>query len=365
MSAGAMPDAPPWRERLRRDVLARMALGLAVGALGGAAAHALHVPLAWMLGALFLCMFAALAGAPVAVPMWLRANFLILIGLFLGESFDGLGWAEIARWPLSLAAAVLYVPVAAGAAYLFYRRAARQDRLTAVCSSVPGGLTAVILVSGELGGDERRVALSQSLRITLVIFAAPVVAFGVLGFAAPTAGMLAARPGIDWAGFALLLAGAVLAARLLGRAGMPLPFLIGPILASAVLRMTGVVEGALPHWLVEVALVVTGASIGCRFHGVGIGRWFAVAGATVVGTAILLAVTTIFALCVTGLTGLDFLAVLLALAPGGIAEMSLIAIAIDADPGFVAVHHVTRIAFILLAMPVFAAWLGRRTGGAG
>jgi len=339
-----------------------MALGLAVGGVGGALAHWMHVPLAWMLGALFLCMAAALAGAPVSVPLWLRANFMVLVGLFLGESFDGLTLAQLARWPVSIAGAILYVPVAGGAAYLFYRFLVRQPVLTAVCSAIPGGLTAVVLLTSELGGDERSVALSQSLRIALVIFSAPVIAFGLLGFSPPDAVMMESRAAIGVGGFGLLLAAAVAATLLLGRAGLPIPFLLGPIVASAGLRMTGVVEGALPGWLVEVALVVTGASIGCRFHGTPLHLWVRVALATIGGTAILMAVTVAFAAGVAQITGTTFFAALLAYAPGGIAEMSLVALAIGADPAFVAVHHVVRIAFILVGVPVFAMWLRRVLG---
>ncbi len=348
---------PRWSERLERRALRRLALGLVVGGLSGALAHLAHVPLAWMLGALFGCMVAALAGLPVGVPLWLRANFLILVGLFLGESFDGVAMEEIARWPLSLAGAILYVPVASGAAYLFYRAALRQGPMTAMCSSVPGGLTAVVILSEEFGGDDRAVALSQSLRIAIVIFAAPIVAFGLLGFAPPPDDLLSARPTIALADVALLVPAALLATWGLERVGLPIPFFLGPILASAALRLGGIVEGALPHWLVEVALVVTGSAIGCRFQGVRLSQWAAVAAATLGGTTVLLAVSVLFAAGIAWATGVDFVAALLAFAPGGVAEMSLIALAIDADPGFVAVHHVVRIGFILVALPFFAAWL--------
>jgi len=351
--------SPLWRERLSRARLVRLGYGLAVGTVGGALAHWAGLPLAWMLGALFLCMFASLAGAPVEVPLWLRAWFMVLVGLFLGESFDGVSTAELARWPVSIAGAVLYVPVAGTAAYLFYRRVAREPPLTAVCEAIPGGLTGVVLISRELGGDERAVALSQSLRIAIVIFAAPAIAFGLLGIAPPAPGMLGARVLIDWGELALLIAAALGAMRLMARAGVPIPFLLGPILASAVLRMAGLVEGALPHWLVEVALVVTGASIGCRFGGVALRRWAFVAVVTLGGTAVMMTVTAVFALALAQLTAIDYLAAVLAYAPGGIAEMSLIALAIDVDPGFVALHHVVRIGFILLAVPAFGAWLKR------
>jgi hypothetical protein len=87
--------------------------------------------------------------------------------------------------------------------------------------------------------------------------------------------------------------------------------------------------------------------------------WARVAAATLGGTAILMAVTALFAAGVSAATGVGFFAALLAYAPGGVAEMSLIALAIDADPGFVAVHHVVRIGFILLVVPLFATWLRR------
>lgn len=355
-----MSATPPWSERLSGSALRRLAAGLAIGALGGAIADWAEVPLAWMLGALFACMTASLAGASVEVPLWLRANFLVLIGLFLGESFDDLTFSEIARWPISIAASVLYVPVAGGAAYLFYRYAVREEPMTAVCSGIPGGLTAVVLLSEAFGGDERSVALSQSLRIAIVIFAAPVVAFGVLGFAAPADDLLSARDVVGLADLALLLAGALAAMEALRRVGMPIPYLLGPLLASAVLRVAGLVDGALPHWLIEIALVVTGASIGCRFHGTTLARWVRVAGATLGGTTVMMAVTALFAFGISAATGVDYLTSLLAFAPGGIAEMSLIALAIGADPGFVALHHVVRIGFILVALPLFAAWLHKR-----
>ncbi|HUF57311.1 MAG TPA: AbrB family transcriptional regulator [Thermohalobaculum sp.] len=350
----------PWGERLSRDALRKLAFGLAIGALGGWLAHLAHVPLAWMLGALFFAMLASLMKLPAVVPLWVRARAMVLVGMFLGESFDGLSLAQLSEWPLSVAAAVAYAPVAAAAAYVYYRHVARQARLTAVCSAIPGGLTAVVLVSEALGADERRVALAQVFRIAIVICMAPVIAFGLLGFALPEGDVLAGRALMSVEGFLILLGAAVLATVLLGRLGVPVPFLLGPLIVSAVLRMAGVIDGVLPSWLVEVALVVTGASIGTRFHGIGWGEWAGFAALTLGGTAILMAVSALFAFGVAALTTVDPFAALLAFAPGGVAEMSLIALAIDADPGYVAVMHVVRIAFILAAVPVFGAFVRRR-----
>jgi hypothetical protein len=352
-------SAESWSERLRPDRLRKLALGLALGAMGGAVADHFDVPLAWMLGALFATMFARIGGAPVDVPIWVRANFLILIGLFLGESFEGVRVAEFLQWPISIFAAMLYVPVATACAFVFYHYVAREQKMTAVCSSIPGGLIAVVVVSGSLGADEKQVALAQSLRIAIVVCMAPVVAFGLLGYPPPSDATFAGHALIGLPDLAILLAGAFAVMRVMERLRMPIPFMVGPLLASGVLRLAGVVEGVLPHQLVEVALVVTGSSIGTRFHGVPVRRLFSFGLVTLGGTSVLMAVSALFALAISSITGQDFLPALLAYAPGGVAEMSLIALATDANPGFVAIHHVARIVFVLLSVPVMTAWVGR------
>ena len=75
-----------------------------------------------------------------------------------------------------------------------------------------------------------------------------------------------------------------------------------------------------------------------------------------------MATAAIFAVIVSALTGLELIALLLAYAPGGVAEMSLIAFAIDADSGFVAVHHIVRIVFVMISVPLLAAWVARTRG---
>jgi len=350
---------PVWAARLSRAALGRLALGLAVGALGGWAAQAAGVPLAWMLGALFVCMLARLAGAPVDVPIWFRTLFMGLIGMFLGEAFSGVSGAQLARWPVTLAIAVVYVPVAGAACYLLLRRLARWDRGAALLAGLPGGLTAVALIAAETGGDERRVALSQALRVAFVVLAAPLIAFVWLGLPAPTAETLEPSGRMRLRDAGLLFAAALACAVGIGRLGWPLPYLLGPLAASALLRFPGWIEGGLPAWLVEWALLVSGASIGTRFAGVGWRFFGSVAAWTAAATALLMTVSLVFAVAVSRGLGVDLFAALLAYAPGGVAEMSLIALAIDADPAFVATHHMARIFAILFALPLLAGWLRR------
>lgn len=349
-----------WRERLTRDVLRRLALGLAIGALGGFIADHFGIPLAWMLGPLFFCMAATVAGLPAEVPLWMRANFMLLIGLFLGESFEGMVLGDLLRWPVSMLGAVIYMPVATGLTYLYYRHLAREAHMTALCSSIPGGLTAVVLISSSLGADERNVALAQSLRIAFVVCMAPFVTFGLLGYADAPPDAFDHQKLISLPDLVLVVALSLGVSWLLRNTGIPITMMISPLIVSATLRLTGVIEGVLPHWLVEVGLLVLGASVGTRFAGVPLRRLLRFGALTFGGTAVLMAVAAVFAFTVSAITGQSLVGLLLAYAPGGVAEMSLIAFAIGADPGFVAVHHLVRILFVMISVPLMAIWF---TGG--
>jgi hypothetical protein len=146
------------------------------------------------------------------------------------------------------------------------------------------------------------------------------------------------------------------------RLNMPSPYMTGAMFAAAALYMTGVVQGLPPPWLLNVALVVLGSSIGSRFSRVSpreIGR---IAIYALGAVAIIIAFSAVSAFAVANVTGLDFLSVMLAFAPVGVAEMSLIAIAMDVDPGFVALHHIARIFEIIILAPFVARWLTAKSG---
>ena len=335
-----------WAERLSGPNLRRLALGLGIGATGGFLFHLAGVPLAWMLGALFFNMFATVAGAPADVPIWLRMIFLSVVGLFLGESFSAADAESLSKWPATLAMAVLYVPVGCAVCYVMFRWLSRLDRATS-------------LFAGEAGSDERRVALYHSLRVALVVVAAPIVAFGWLGLSAPEQAPEPHGGLLEWADLGALAALALPLIWLFRRVKFPVPYLMGPLIASAALRFPGVIDGGLPGWMVEAALVVTGSSIGTRFRGVPL-RFFAETALwTLLGTVLLMIVSVGFAGFAAWALRIDLIAALLAFAPGGVAEMSLIAISIDADPAFVATHHLTRIFAVLFSLPLLSGLIRR------
>src|SRR5262249_29629274 len=64
-----------------------IALTLAAGVVGGFAARYVHLPLPWLLGALFTTMALSLAGAPVRLIPWGRPAGTVVVGASTGLQF--------------------------------------------------------------------------------------------------------------------------------------------------------------------------------------------------------------------------------------------------------------------------------------
>lgn len=342
-----------------------LALSLALGTVGGYAAFRLHVPLAFMIGALVANSAAAIAGLPVSVPKPLRTLMVVVLGVMLGSSFKPELLDRLGEWTVSLAGLVVYIIAAAAAGLWYLRRVARFDGVTAYFTAMPGGFNEMVLMGGAMGGDDRMIALGHSLRIMLVVMTVP-VAFQLLpGYEAaardwtlrglgPDLGELPLR---DW----LLLASCALAAPVATRLRIPAGHLVGPMLVSAAIHLTGLTAGKPPGLLVATAQVVVGSAIGARFAGESLTRIWQATRVALGLTAILLAITVATALAVHLATGLDLSALILAYAPGGLAEMSLVALSLHVDAPFVATHHIARIIAIILVAPmVWRLWLGPR-----
>ncbi|MDH4249468.1 MAG: AbrB family transcriptional regulator, partial [Deltaproteobacteria bacterium] len=245
--------------------------------------------------------------------------------------------------------------------YQILHRLFGMRRLDALFSGLPGGLANVIFVGSELGADLRLLSLMHSIRIVLVCFAMSLWFRLVEGVIASSR-IVDTLGGITFSDlFWFVVAGGVgygLALRL----RLPAPFLIGPLLLSAALHMAGFTAARPPSLVVNMAQVVVGSAIGCRFVGVSFRRVLSISGMGVGVSVLLLGASALTALGTHYLTGLPFPALLLAFAPGGLPEMTLIALSLNLDVAFVVSHHLARILFINMVFPMLARQLKARWG---
>lgn len=347
-----------------RTILITLALS-AFGGLGGALAAQLSVPMPWMLGSL---LFTAIAIATLqnrglgryAFPQNLRNGFVALIGVMIGAQVTASLAAQLVNLPLTVAGLAVFVVIAHAGNFMIFRRIGGYSRATAFYSATPGGLMESILMGEAVGADVRILTMQQFLRIILVITLIPT---GLsLWFGTPVGTAAGVLPGgslpVTLPNLALICLAAAAGLGLARLIHLPASQLIGPLMLAAALSLTGLVDLNLPFWLIALAQVVIGVSLGMRFKGITI--------ALLRRSVWLSLISVVFMLCVGGVfswglhlaTGLDFLNLLISFAPGGVTEMSLIALSLAASPALVSLHHVLRILMTVLELTISARLFG-------
>jgi uncharacterized protein len=326
----------------------RVAGALVLGAVGGSVCAWLELPLAWMIGALVATMAGSLAGARIRIPNRLREPMVAVLGVMLGSSFQPELLADAVRWLPSLLLLPVCCVLLGVATYLYLRRVAGLDRITAYFAAMPGGLSEMIIVGDRMGGDMRVISLVHATRVALIVLTVPFLSRKLDDTAVATAAPALPVTPLELIALLVLAALGYLLARLVR---LPAPALIGAMITSAAAYLGGLIDGSPPWPLVAAAQLVLGASVGSRFSGTPmrvIGRMLLIG----LGVAVLmLAITLLFALALVALTSIPLLELLLALIPGGLAEMSLTALALGIEPAFVATHHIWRIAVVMLVAP--------------
>lgn len=331
----------------------RQTVALAIGLLGAFLAVNVGIPLPWMLGSMVVVMVAAVAKAPVAAPTELRKIVVPVLGVMLGSGFHPEVLGRLGDWVLTLVILPFYVATGFAVAMLFYRKIGGYDPVTAYFSAAPGGLNEMLILGGEAGGDEKRIALAHASRIFLVVtfvvfFYATFLDVSVSGNARPYV-RFADVPFLD---LAILAACAVIGAVVAPRLGLPAPQILGPMVLSGAVHLAGLTGAPPPTFAVNTAQLVMGTVIGCRFVGARpaeiVKDMSLAAGSS--GSLLLIALGTAY--LVTSLTGIELRETFLTFSPGGLPEMSLLALALHADIAYVATIHIARILLVIAFAPL-------------
>ncbi|MQS17396.1 AbrB family transcriptional regulator [Streptomyces kaniharaensis] len=261
-------SAPPVRRRRRS---AWLAVALAACAAGEIAEPVLPAPhlLAPLLAGLAVAVAGFSAGKlPARVNRASQAILGVLMGSYLSP--HTLHEASGQILPLTAVTAATVV-LSLGAAHVL-ARIGGVDRASATLGMIAGGSAAVVSVAEEQGADPRLVAFMQYLRVALVAATAPVIVHWLLTPAAtssattdPEVWNVVASPDQDL-GLLLLVIIAFTGIHLGRLMRLPSPGLLGPMLLTAAVTMSGTATGFAPTGPLRTALfTVVGLDIGLRF----------------------------------------------------------------------------------------------------
>lgn len=332
----------------RGDALARSLLALSLGAVAGYLFYLANIPLPWLLGAMIANAAAALARLPVRSPAVIRPAMAGVLGTMLGASFGADFLAHVLLWKTPLVGMLVCTLVGATLSYQVLKRFGSMSPSTAYFAAMPGGLAEMIMLAEQSRADVRMVALVHAFRIFVTVLCLPFIISVLIGLpiARSQPGQLFALPTpetIIW------LVGIATAGCLLGHLlRLPAKFMLGPLILSAAVHMSGISNFTVAPMLVAIAQIVIGTNIGTRFAGFDKRLIVRTCGIAVLTTLILISVAALTGYAVNLLTQTSFVVLLLAYAPGGVAEMSLIALALHLEIAFVATHHLLRVISVIL-----------------
>jgi membrane AbrB-like protein len=343
---------PPAIDRIA--IARQLAETLAVAAVGGLTLGLLGMPAGFLSGSILAVAAASLAGRPMLMPTPLMRTIFVLIGISLGAVVTPEMLHGMATYPLSIA--VLIVAMAcisvAGAGYL--RLVHGWDKAPAYLAAAPGGLSQVMALAAEIGADLRAIAIVQTIRIVIIAVGLPagLSLFGLVGqstrsFGGPFNPALLGE-------LAILVASSTVVAIIAFRIRFPGGLLFGAMLTSAVLHGTGLIHVVMPWWVANTAMVALGAVTGSRFAGTPLRLLANFIGAAFGSFAVAVAVSALFAAGLVGILALPIAEVMIAFAPGSVDAMMLLALALHLDPVYVGAHHLVRIFFVSLFMPLVA-----------
>ena len=299
-----------------------------------------------LLGPMVGCLAAALAGARMEGAGHFGTFMRTFLGVAIGASVTPELLGRIPELALSLSFVPLLVIALVSVGYPFFRRIVGFDAKTSYFSSLPGGMQEMIVFGAEEGANVRAVSLVHATRVLVIFAIVPLVATRYFGLdidrppGAPAASM-------PWHEIAIMVASGLVGWRLALALRIPGSSIIGPMILSAILSLSGLINSRPPLELMLVAQFFIGLGVGVRYTGITPKelRIDVIAG---LGYCVLASITCLALIfTIRHFLVADFLDVLLAFLPGGQAEMAMIAIIAGTDVAFVVTHHLVRIFFVI------------------
>jgi len=336
----------------------QLALCYGVASIAGYFFDLLGLPLPWMIGPLIATALIGLVVKPVDIPKKTRPVGQVTVSAHVGLYFNAAALTAIIDHGLVILGVALATAAIGFLMSGLLRRMTGTDPVTAFLASMPGGPVEMGNMALQYGGDPGPVVFAQTLRISAIVIFVPAALYYLLH---ETRGDLAdAEVAMDFAGMALLVAGAVGSSMLFRACRISNPFFLGPLAFSCIGTVLELPLAPLPHEAVSAAQVLLGTWLGSTFRR----ELFLNAGRLVVATTItsmlLVVLCTAFAASLALVTDFPWEILVLGAAPGSVTEMSLTARFLHEDVALITAFHLVRIFLIIPTTPFMLALVRKR-----
>ncbi|MEC0265538.1 AbrB family transcriptional regulator [Paenibacillus anseongense] len=336
----------------------RFIVTLALSLVGGTLFTLIHSPLPWLLGPMLFAFLGArfLKKVKPLWPSYLRDTALIIIGYSIGLTFTVNTLQEMGKQlPSMILMTVLLLLFSALIAYCI-SKVSGLDLPTVLMGSIPGGLSQMIILAEDTKGIDLTVmTFLQVSRLMIIIFCVPLLIFSPLFGGDRSAIEQIAGVSARWSDlfpniflFAIVC---VICAVMAKKIRFPSAFLLGPMIATAVLHLSGVSGPALPSGLLDVSQLLIGTYVGLLLRPESLTHKVRIIGLAIISGCVLILGSLGLSLMLSNMHDVSAATAFLAMAPGGMDQMGIMAKEVHADIAIVTCYQIFRTWFIYFAVP--------------
>ena len=333
----------------QKSALETTGLTLVLGSVGAVMAWYLGIPAPFLLGPTIVITLAGFTGLKLDIAEPIRDLCFIIIGIAMGSSATPQAVVMAESWPLSFALMIVIVLIVFAAAYFMLFYLFGYDRNTAILAAAPGHMSFVVGLGSEIKSDLVAISIIQSIRVLALTLVVPLLVT-ILHLQHPT-NAVAAVP-MSWISMILIMPLSFVAGLVFKKLHLPAAYLLGGAFVSTIAHLDVLAVGIVPWQLSTPAYMAMGCLIGSRFSGITFEMLKSAFWAGISTTLLVTGIAGSLAYATAYVLNLPLNGVLIAYAPGGLEGMTAMAILMGADSTFVGAHHVLRLLFLTVLMPI-------------
>lgn len=313
-----------------------------VAACFGYVLYCFHVPIPFMLAALIVGVITVKIGDPWARwSMSYRNVGLMTVGYAIGSNITLATCQDFVDQIGMIALSALFMIVVGVLIAWLMAKIWHEDFMSCVLGMMPGGMSLVmVIVQEDKRYDPNVVMVMQVMRFFGVVFTLPFLVIALFDAHVGDVVRPAVANALAWPWFVpIVLTGVIFFLKF----HIPIPWLLGPVIPTALVSIYYQPVGYLPQMLLWTAQVLVGVSMGTMLDLHRVWRAKRLLPAIITGTAFLIAASYVAARVIENWYGVDMITGFLAMSPGGISEMNIAGLSMGAHTPTILAYQLLRV----------------------